>query len=270
MEQAQSWTLDDIPWHEIDPKQAAGQEELFYLIAAASFVETASDLYTSNLTRQFTGDAEVTGWLAGHWEKEELQHGAALKRYVQCAWPDFDWDRTYAAFFPEYSATCRLDALEATRALEMASRCVVEMGTASYYRTLSRSSADPVLCRLAGHICEDEVRHYKHFYRYFVRYRDAEDTGRARVLLALWRRLKMIRDDDGFLVFRHIHAARNPSLSVDAGIYADMRGRCRGLIGEHFPHEMTAKMLLKPLGLAPPAQRLAQTTVQTLCRYLVA
>jgi hypothetical protein len=270
MDQTSQWTLDDIPWHEIDRDRMSVQEELFYLVAAASFVEIVSDLYTSNLTGKFSGDDEVTAWLVRHWENEELQHGRALKRYVQFAWPDFDWDRTYRSFFAEYSTSCRLEALESTRALEMASRCVVEMGTASYYRTLSRLSPDPVLRRLAGHICEDEVRHYKHFYRYFVRYRQSEDPGRVRVLQALWRRLKMIRDDDGFVVFKHLYLARLPGPPVDTAIYRAMLERCRRMAGRHFPHQMSAKMLLKPLGLAPATQRIAQSTVETLCRYLVA
>jgi hypothetical protein len=241
-----------------------------YLVAAASFGEIVSDLYTNNLIGQFSGDDEVTAWLVCHWENEELQRGRDLKRYVQFAWPDFDWDRAYRSFFAEYSACCRPEALESTRALEMASRCVVEMGTASYYRTLRRSSPDPVLCRLAGLICEDEVQHYKHFYRYFVRYRQNEAPGRARVLLALWRRLKMIRDDDGFVAFKHIYSARFPGPPVDTAIHRAMLDCCRRMAGRHFPYQMSAKMLLKPLDLTPSTQRIAQLTVETLCRYLVA
>jgi hypothetical protein len=253
MDQTSRWTLDDIPWHAIDRARMRDQEELL-----------------SNLTSQFSGDDEVTAWLVRYWEREELQHGKALEKYVRFAWPDFDWDRTYRAFFAEYSPSCRPETLESTRALEMASRCVVEMGTASYYRTLSRLSPDLVLQRLAAFICEDEVRHYKHFYRYFVRYRQSEEPGRARVLLALWRRLKMIRDDDGFVAFKHIYSARHPDEAVDAGVYHAMRERCRRMAGRHFPHQMSAKMLLKPLDLAPATHRLAQSTVETLCRYLVA
>ena len=36
----------------------------------------------------------------------------------------------------------------------MASRCVVEMGTASYYTTLSRASPEPVLSLLTRRIVE--------------------------------------------------------------------------------------------------------------------
>jgi hypothetical protein len=266
----QRWTLDDIPWDRIEPRIVAQQEELLLLVAAASFVEIATDIFARNLLERFAGEKEVGGWLERHWQHEELQHGRALRRYVEVAWPDFDWTAVHRAFFEEFSVTCKVEALEPTRALEMASRCVVEMGTASYYTTLSRLSPEPVLRGLAAHIAEDEVRHYKHFYRYFCRYRDLEEPGRARIALALWRRLKMIRDDDGYLAFKHVHRARHPGEWPDRGVYRKMRRRCKAVALGHFPHEMSIKMLLKPLDLAPTTQRVAQSTLEALARRLVA
>ena len=195
----QHWTLDDIPWHAVRRDAVAHEEELFYLVATASFIEITTELYTRNLIEYFSDDEEVTIWLGQHWECEELQHGLSLKRYVQTAWPEFDWEQAYRSFFKEYSACCQVDLLEPTRSMEMAARCVVEMGTASYYTTLSRLSSDPVLSILTDHIREDEVRHYKHFYHYFLRYREREGAGRVRVLRALWHRLKMIDGEDGLI-----------------------------------------------------------------------
>jgi hypothetical protein len=266
----QRWTLDDIPWTSIEPAVVAAEEELLLLVATASFVEMATDLYVSNLLHGFSGEEDVGVWLDKHWQYEEMQHGRALKRYMQLAWPMFDWEKVNRAFLAEFSTTCQIEALEPTRALEMASRCVVEMGTASYYTALSRFSPEPVLRALAHHIAEDEVRHYKHFFGYFCRYRDVEGPGRTQVLLALWRRLKMIRDDDGFLAFKYVYAARHVGERVDRGVYRKVRRRCKEIIGVHFPHEMSAKMLLKPLDLPPSTQRVAQTTLEALTRLLVA
>jgi hypothetical protein len=266
----QRWTLDDIPWDKLESGVVAAEEELFILVVSASFIEIATDLYVHNLLEHFGKDGEVGTWLSQHWEHEELQHGRALKRYVQLAWPEFDWEKVQQSFFREYAATCKLEVLEPTRALEMASRCVVEMGTASYYTTLSSLSPEPVLRVLAAHIAEDEVRHYKHFYKYFCQYRETESPGRARVMLALWRRLKMIQDEDGYLAFRHIYAARHAGKQADRAIYRQVRRRCKDIIGDHFPHEMCVKMLLKPLDLAPSTQRVAQSALEAVARRLVA
>jgi fatty acid desaturase len=266
----QRWTLDDIPWGKIERGVVVAEEELLLLVATASFVEIATDLFARNLLERFAGEADVGTWLDRHWQHEELQHGRALKRYVEVAWPDFDWAKVHRSFFEEFSATCKMEALEPTRALEMASRCVVEMGTASYYTTLSRLSPEPVLRQLAAYIAEDEVRHYKHFYRYFCRFRDLEGPGRARIALALWRRLKMIRDDDGYIAFKHVYAARHTGERLDRGVYRKVRRQCKDLVVGHFPHEMSVKMLLKPLDLAPSTRRVAQSTLEALARRLVA
>jgi hypothetical protein len=50
------WTLDDIPWHAIHRDSVAQTQALFYLIASASLMESATDLYTENLITFFAGE----------------------------------------------------------------------------------------------------------------------------------------------------------------------------------------------------------------------
>jgi hypothetical protein len=246
----------------------AQTDGFFYLVASASLMESATDLYTENLIDYFAGDEEVTSWLEKYWLPEELQHGEALRRYVQATWPEFDWARARRGFVEEFKPFCDI-ALEPTRSQEMASRCVVETGTASYYRTLSRASPDPVLAILTRHIAEDEVRHYKHFYRYFRKYRDLEAPGRAAILPALWRRLKMTGGDDSFIVLKHTYRAHHPGEPFDIKVYRRVRHECRRLVRDHFPHEMSVRMLLKPLGLGPRTQRLTLPVIAALARRVV-
>ena len=150
----------------------------------------------------------------------------------------------------------------------MASRCVVETATASYYTTLSRSSPDPVLATLARRIAEDEVRHYKYFYRFFRKYRKAERPSRAAIVPALWRRLRMSGGHDSSIVLRHVYTARYPGASFDPGVYRDLRHECRDLVCDHFPHEMTVRMLLKPLALGPWIHRAVLPVALTASRHL--
>src|SRR5436190_14157593 len=157
------WSIEDIPYQSLVRDRVSDDRRLFDIVASASFIEITSDRYTRTLVEFFAGDGEVAEWLERHWQSEELQHGAALKRYVEAAWPDFDWAEGYRIFLGEYGPTCTVDRLAGTRALEMASRCVIETGTATFYRALANLSREPVLRRLAGEISADEVRHYKHF-----------------------------------------------------------------------------------------------------------
>jgi hypothetical protein len=262
------WSLEDIPWHAIQHDAVARNKAFFYLVASASLMESATDLYTENLIDFFVDDKEVTSWLEHYWLPEELQHGRALRRYVEIAWPEFGWEPAFRRFVEEFRPFCDV-ALEAARSLEMASRCVVEMGTASYYTTLSRASPEPVLSVLTRRIVEDEVRHYKHFYRFFRKYRGMESPSRAAVAPALWRRLRMSGGDDSFIVLKHVYTARHPGDSFDLGVYRNLRRECGDLVRDHFPHEMSVRMLLKPLGLGPRTQRAALPLALALARRLV-
>lgn len=264
----QHWTLDDIPWQAVSREAVAQSEAYFYLVAAASLMESATDLYTANLIDYFADDGEVTSWLKHYWLPEELQHGRALRRYVEIAWPEFDWEPARQRFVEEFRPFCDT-ALEPTRSQEMASRCVVETGTASYYRTLSRASPEPVLATLTRHIADDEVRHYKHFYRYFRKYRDLETPQRTAILPALWRRLRMTGGDDSFIVLKHVYSTGHPGEPFDRKVYRGVRRTCRTAVREHFPHEMSVRMLLKPLGLGPRTQRLTLPVAAAVARRVV-
>jgi hypothetical protein len=263
------WTLDSIDWAALSGESVTGNDALFYLIAAASFVEATTHLYTRNLIDYFADDAEITEWLRVHWLPEELQHGRALRRYVELAWPDFDWEAAYAAFLPEYAAQCAEDGVEPTRTREMASRCVVEMGTASYYRTLSRMTDDPVLTQLARHIADDEVNHYKHFLRYQKKYQAHEGQRRGGIARALWNRLRMIDGADSRIAVKHIYRARYPGQPFDERIFRQLRRGSRRLIQRYFPHRMCIQMLLKPLGLGPRAHRVALPVFEAVARRVV-
>jgi len=263
------WSLDSIDWTSLRRETIAGNDALFYLIASASFVEATTDLYTQNLIDYFATDEEITGWLKAHWLPEELQHGRALRRYVQLAWPDFDWDGVYQRFLPEYSAQCADDGLEPTRAREMASRCCVEMGTAGYYRTLSRMTGEPVLTQLARHIADDEVNHYKHFYRYMKKYQAHDGQRRGGIARALWNRLTMIDGADSRIAMSHIYRERNPGQPFDERLYRKIRRGARALIQPHFPHRMCVQMLLKPLGLGRRAHSIALPVFEAVARRVV-
>ena len=90
-----TWSIEDIPYETLARASVRDDRRLFDIVASASFIEITSDLYTRNLVEFFASDREVAEWLEQHWQREELQHGAALRKYVETAWPDFDWEAAY-------------------------------------------------------------------------------------------------------------------------------------------------------------------------------
>jgi hypothetical protein len=263
-----SWSIEAIPYDALERERVKDNALLLYIVVSASFVEITSDVYTRNLSDFFRGDSDVVEWLERSWEREELQHGRALRRYAETAWPDFDWDGTYRDFHAEFMQFCSVDQLAQTRALEMAARCVVETGTAAFYRALAEMSPEPVLSELATAISADEVRHYKHFYRFFQRYRGYEQPSRVAVARTLWARIGEVDAEDAFYAFKHVYLAHNPDAEFRKEDYAAFRAQLRPLAVRHFPHRMVSKMLLKPLGLSAFAGRLIVPTVASASRLL--
>lgn len=263
------WSMDAIRYRDIVRAAVEEDELLFQIVASASFVEITSDLYTENLTEYFRDDPELVDWLAYHWEPEELQHGAALKRYVEAAWPEFDWQRAYAGFFAEYSRCCSLENLAPTRALEMVARCVVETGTASFYRMLAEASPEPILRQIAGNIAADEVRHYKNFYYFFRRYRASEHPGRTAVLKTLWDRAQEVDTEDAYIAFKHVFLTSKPEAEFHLADYEAFRNGVRRIGREYFPCGMALKMFLKPLGLAPAIGRVVLPSAAAATRLLL-
>lgn len=266
---ATPWTLDAIRFADIAPERIAHDARFFYLLTGASFVEITSDLYTGNLVDYFAGDDEVQRWLTEHWQAEEVQHGQALKRYVQTVWPDFDWDAAYRGFLADYTPLCRVDTLGPTQALEMAARCVVETGTSSLYTLVQQLAPEPVLRDLAARIRSDEIRHYKYFYHFYLRYREQEQVPRRTVLATLWHRIAEIDDEDAYLGFKHAWLSRHANEGFHDSDYQDFRRACRRLARQHYPYRMTIKMLLKPLRLHRYVQRTALPVLTAGARHLL-
>jgi hypothetical protein len=262
------WRLSDIDYAAIDRSQVINDPTLLTLVTMASFVETGSDLYAHVLISYFDQDPEVAGWLAQSWEHEEVQHGAALRKYVEHVWPDFDWRTVYDTFFEEYAKTCTLPDLEPSHGLELAARCVVEMGTATLYSSLHDYVQEPVLKDLAARIYADEVRHYKHFYRYFRRYQQRERHGRWRVGRTLAKRMFASRDDDGYCAYRHVwRATRTSEGGSVEGDYQAFLDRVGTLARRHAPRELPVDMLLRPLQLPAPALTGAKAVARTIYRF---
>jgi len=243
------WRIEDIDLKRIDRQKAASNEHLLLLLCACSFIESGTDLYTSNLSTYFRDDPEIAAWLNNEWEPEEMQHGRALKTYINHVWPEFDWDTAFKNFFAEYSLTCSYEQFEKKRALEMVARCVIETGTATLYRAINECSDEPVLKEITDHIRTDEVRHYKHFFRFFKKWNKIEGNGRLAVLGALVRRVVELKSEDSEIALRHVFAVRYPERAKDSSYNRALFASVNALVRRNLSADQCIKMLLKPLDL---------------------
>ena len=245
------WKIADLDFSTIDLAQVALDENLFYLVTSASFIESGSSLYTQNLVEYYRDEPEIEDWLRNQWEVEELQHGQALRAYVNYVWPEFDWETGYRHFFKEYSDHCKVELLAPTKGLEMVAHCAVEASTAALYRALSRCTTEPILKEMASLIGRDEVSHYKYFYRYFRRFRKEEGLRRHRIFWTLCHRMLEIKNQDTSCALRHVVQIKSPSHANDAAYIKNISKKMNEMVRRHLSADMTIKMVIRPLDLPP-------------------
>jgi hypothetical protein len=241
-----NWTLDDVAWERFDPARV--DAELVPIVKAASLVEHNGRAYAHHLCRVFADDPEFQQ-TALHWGDEELQHGRALARWAALADPAFDFDAAFARFRDGYRVDFESDrSRRGSRAGEMVARCVVEIGTSSYYAAMREAASEPVLREICRHIAADELRHYRLFYKNLDRYLALDGIGRfGRLRVALGR---VAESEDDELAYAY-YAANETALPYD-------RRRCnrayaRRAFALYRPHHVDrgVAMLLKAAGLTP-------------------
>jgi hypothetical protein len=259
-----SWTLDEIPWDNFDRSKL--DPEIVRIIKAASLVEYNGGVYAHHLCQVFHDDPDFQQ-VARRWGEEEIQHGKALARWAALADPDFDFNIAFDRFRAGYRVDFDCDvSRRGSRAGEMIARCMVEIGTSSYYTALREGAREPVLQTICRHIAADEFRHYKLFYRNLTRCLEREHIG-------FWRRLRVaagrIRESEDDELAYAYYAANETALPYD-------RRRCKRAYARrayalcrehHVAHGMA--MIFKAVGLNPngrlarAASRLAWWVMRT-------
>jgi len=252
------WCLEDIRFFSINRDMVRDDRFLFLTLASASFVEILSETYADNLIQHFQGDVEITDWLRDCWQRDEVQHGRALKMYVQAVWPEFNWDRAYQKFCKEYGALCTAEQLEQQQALELIARCVIETGTSSFYRALQSYVQEPVLCTLLDMIRSDETSHYVHFRRYFEAYNGRGQFGPGKIIATIWRRLRAISGEDSYIAFKHVHSGCYPGRQFLESDWRSYSQKVKRLARRHYPYSVAVKMLVKPIPLSDRFKKLLQ------------
>lgn len=199
------WTADDIPWDRFDAAKV--DPDILKIVKAASMVEKNGDDYAVYLCNVFSDDPEFQT-VARKWAEEEVQHGDVLGRWAEMADGAFDFPACFKSFTDGYKLP--LDATKSvrgSRAGELVARCIVEVGTSSYYTALGAATEEPVLKAICQRIAADELRHYKLFYTHLREYLDREDLNQ-------WQRLKvalsrMVETEDDELAYAYYAANGN-------------------------------------------------------------
>lgn len=252
----QPWTLENLDLRRIDVARIRHDEDLFFLVCAASFAEQAAQPHMHDLIKQFAGDREWQEWLRQCWQPEKCQHGHALAAYVRHVWPEYDRQAGFKACLD--AGVAQPPKAYRDRGLTLAARCVAGAGIASHYRALGKIADEPVLRQLAACIKRDEVRHFNRFCQQLERYRSEEDLGRYRVFRSILEQARHGRAPNHAAALQPVFAQCYPQQATDPIACTDFAGRIHQRLRPHFGASTTAKMLLMPLDLSPRLQAMLE------------
>jgi hypothetical protein len=240
------WSLQDIPWDRFDRIQL--DPEIVKIVKAASLVEYNGGAYAHHLCRIFHDEPEFRQ-TARRWGEEEIQHGTALGRWAELADPEFDFEAAFGRFQAGYQVDFDAEfSRRGSRSGEMIARCMVEIGTSSYYTALRDAAAEPVLKEICRNIAADEFRHYKLFHDNLLRCLRREQ-------ISFWRRLRIalgriIEAGDDELAYAY-YAANETARGYDRR--RCMRSYARRALALYREHHVAhgVVMIFKAIGLRP-------------------
>ena len=247
------WTLDDIPWNSFDQDRV--DPKILKLVKAACMVEFNGGDYAAYLCNVFPDDPQFQAE-AHAWAAEEMRHGRALGRWAEMADPEFNFEQAFerfiAGFRPDVEAK---ESIRGSRSGELVARCIVEVGTSSYYAALGEAAVEPVLKDICKRITADELRHYRMFYKALKRYLEREGIGPIRRVMVALGRIKESEDDE--LAYAYYAANADPRDGYDLKRYtALMQTQAWSYFRErHIARAVT--MTAKAAGLNPQAAWLA-------------
>jgi hypothetical protein len=240
------WTLDDIPWGRFDRSRV--DPDIVRIVKAASLVEYNGAAYAHHLCRIFHDDPDFQQD-ARRWGEEEIHHGKALAHWAAMADPEYDFAAAFQRFQAGYQVDFDLDiSRRGSRSGEMIARCMVEVGTSSYYTALRDAVEEPVLKEICRNIAADEIRHYKLFYNNLTRCLERERIGFWSRLHGAVRRIAESEDDE--LAYAY-YAANETARPYERRRYSRAyAGRAYALCREHHVARGAA-LTFKAVGLNP-------------------
>lgn len=241
------WTLDDLPWDQIDHSKV--DPDLLALIKAAALVEFNADDYTTYLCNVFNDDEDFRK-AAHDWAVEEVQHGRALGKWAELVDPSFNFERAVQRFRDGYRVPTDVAAsVRGSRSGEMIARCMVETGTSSYYTAIADRTDEPVLKQICRNIAADELRHFKLFYVFTKKYLELERLSKFQRLKVALSRIGESEDDE--LAYAYYAANADADHSYDHKTYnREYARRAYGVYQRHHMDRAVA-MIFKACGLKP-------------------
>ena len=241
------WHIEQVAWDRFDPSKI--DPGIIPLVKAAAMVEKNGVDYAKYLNGVFIDDPDFRQ-AADNWAVEEVQHGDALGKWAMLADPTWNFDESFERYRNGYKIDINADAsIRGSRTGELIARCMVEIGTSSYYTALGEQTEEPVLKEVCKLIAADEYRHFKLFYDHMKRYLAREKLSFLQRLRVAAGRVGESEDDELAFAFH----CGNDAVGVPYDHNRCIAGYMSRAMGYYRYHhiERGMGMMFKAIGLQP-------------------
>lgn len=243
---SEKWKFEDIDWSLFDPQKV--NPETLRVIKAGSVVEHNGSDYGLYLKSVFKGDdffqREIDSW-----SQDEVKHGEVLAHWVKMVDPTYNFKERFTAYVEGYPIDIHAqESIRGSRASELLTRCMVEIGTSSFYSAVRDGTDEPLLKQICHKIAADELRHYKLFYTHFQRYQ-------AHERLHLFKRFKialgrLFENEDDELAFAY-YTANKETAPYNRQHYTRVYGKAVYTYYQKIHVDRGMALFCKAIGLNP-------------------
>ncbi|MBA3813575.1 MAG: ferritin-like domain-containing protein [Alphaproteobacteria bacterium] len=242
----EKWKFEDIDWSLFDPEKV--NPETIRVLKAGSVVEYNGSDYGLYLKGVFEGDTLFEKEIEA-WSKDEIKHGRVLAQWVTLADPTYNFDERFKAYVEGFPIDIHAkESIRGSRGSELLTRCMVEIGTSSFYAAVRDATDEPLLKQICHKIAADELRHYKLFYTHYQRYQAHEKIPlRKRLQIALGR---LFENEDDELAFAY-YTANKASGPYNRKYYTQEYGKAVYTYYQKIHVERGMSLFCKVVGFHP-------------------
>lgn len=240
------WKFEDIDWSLFDPRKV--NPEIVRVLKAGSVVEHNGSDYGLYLKGVFAGDKLFEKEIDS-WSKDEIKHGKVLAHWVTLADPSYNFEERFKAYVAGFPIDIHAEeSIRGSRGSELLTRCMVEIGTSSFYSAVRDATDEPLLKQICHKIAADELRHYKLFYTHFQRYQAQEKLSfRKRLEVALGR---LFENEDDELAFAY-YTANKETAPYNCKHYTQVYGKAVYNYYQKIHVDRGMALFCKAVGLNP-------------------
>ncbi|HSX62149.1 MAG TPA: ferritin-like domain-containing protein, partial [Tahibacter sp.] len=180
---ARPWQATDFEYARTNPERY--DDALVLILRTTALVESRADQYGDYLRAVFAARGDDWRAAIDAWNREEREHGRALRRLCDAIGGSFAFEPAMDAYVRGVAYhDCDGASVRGSIAGELVARCIVEALASTFYRVLRDSCGDETGRAVLHALALDEARHYGMFAALLA-------DEQQRRPMRLWQRLRI-------------------------------------------------------------------------------